>query len=109
MFTTVRAEHSDPDAIGVIIDDGDKKYYITGDTLYNSDIFSDIPDDIDVLFLPINGVGNNMNVTDAQEFAKKVDAKVVVPFHVGMFDELTAESFQAKNKVIPEIYKEIKL
>lgn len=109
VFTAVRAEHSDPDAIGVIIDDGDKKYYITGDTLYNSDIFSDIPDDIDVLFLPINGVGNNMNVNDAQEFAKKVDAKVVVPFHVGMFDELTAESFKAKNKVIPEIYKEIKL
>ena len=108
-FTSVRAEHSDPFAIGVIIDDGEKKYYITGDTLYNEDIFNDIPDDIDVLFLPINGLGNNMNMLDAQDFAKKVNPKVVVPFHVGMFDEMTADDFGADNKVIPEIYKEIKL
>ena len=108
-FTSVRAEHSDPFAIGVIIDDGEKKYYITGDTLYNEDIFNDIPDDIDVLFLPINGLGNNMNMIDAQDFAKKVNPKIVVPFHVGMFDEMTADEFQANNKIIPEIYKEIKL
>lgn len=108
-FTSIRAEHSDPCAIGVIIDDGEKKYYITGDTLYNEDIFNDIPNDIDVLFLPINGLGNNMNMIDAQDFAKKVNPKIVVPFHVGMFDEMTADEFQANNKIIPEIYKEIKL
>ena len=34
-FTAVKAEHSDITPIGVIIDDGDKKYYVTGDTLYN--------------------------------------------------------------------------
>ena len=31
------------------IDDGDKKYYITGDTLYNEEIFKDIPNDIFLL------------------------------------------------------------
>ena len=108
-FTAVKAEHSDPSAIGVIIDDGDKKYYITGDTLYNEDIFADIPNDIYALFLPVNGIGNNMNMTDAASFAKKVNPQKTVPFHIGMFDELTADAFDADNKVIPEIYKEIKL
>jgi len=107
-FTSVKAEHSDFEAIGVIIEDGDKKYYITGDTLYNEDIFSDIPDDIYALFLPINGLGNNMNKIDGARFAKRVGAKFTVPFHVGMFDEFSADDFECENKIIPEIYKEIK-
>lgn len=108
-FTAVKAEHSDITPIGVIIDDGEKKYYVTGDTLYNEEIFEDIPSGIDVLFLPINGVGNNMNMADASRFAKRVNAKKVVPLHIGMFDEMTADDFVCDNKVIAEIYKEIKL
>ena len=108
-FTAVKAEHSDDFAIGVIIDDGEKKYYVTGDTLYNKEIFYDIPKDIYALFLPINGVGNNMNMADASSFAKRINAQKTVPVHVGMFDELTADDFDCENKIIPEIYKEIKL
>ena len=108
-FTAVKAEHSDPTPIGVIIDDGEKKYYITGDTLYNEEIFEDIPDDIYALFLPVNGVGNNMNMTDASRFAKRINAKKVVPLHIGLFDELLADDFECENKVVAEIYKEIKL
>jgi len=108
-FTAVKAEHSDSTPIGVIIDDGQKKYYITGDTLYNEEIFDDIPKDIFTLFLPVNGVGNNMNMIDASNFAKRVNAKKTVPFHIGMFDNLNAEDFECNNKVIAEIYKEIKL
>ena len=108
-FTAVKAEHSDITPIGIIIDDGEKKYYITGDTLYNEEIFADIPDDIYALFLPINGVGNNMNKTDAARFAARINPKVVVPVHVGMFDELTADDFECSNKIIPEIYREVKI
>ena len=108
-FTAVKAEHSDITPIGVIIDDGEKKYYITGDTLYNEEIFEDLPDNIYALFLPVNGVGNNMNMTDASRFAKRVNAEKTVPIHIGLFDELTAENFDCHNKVIPEIYKEIEL
>jgi len=106
-FTAVKAEHSDPTPIGVIIDDGVKKYYITGDTLYNEEIFEDIPEDIYALFLPVNGVGNNMNMVDAAYFAKRINAQKTVPIHIGMFDELKATDFNCKNKVIAEIYKEI--
>ena len=108
-FTAVKAEHSDSSPIGVIIDDGEKKYYVTGDTLYNEEIFEDIPEDVYALFLPVNGVGNNMNKVDAARFAKRVNAKKVVPIHIGMFDEMTADDFVCENKVVAEIYKEIKL
>ena len=108
-FSAVLSDHSDPTPIGVIIDDGEKRIYITGDTLYNEDIFADIKGEIDVLFLPINGVGNNMNQADAARFARKVAPKKVVPLHWGMFDELTADDFAAENKVIPQIYQKIKL
>lgn len=107
-FTAVRAEHSDRNAIGCIIDDGTRKLYITGDTLYNKDIFADLPDDLFAVFLPINGVGNNMNITDAKAFAEKTGAKWAVPVHWGMFDEIDPSTFDVKNAVLPEIYKEIK-
>ncbi|MBO5369327.1 MAG: MBL fold metallo-hydrolase [Clostridia bacterium] len=108
-FTAVKAEHSDISPIGVIIDDGKRKYYVTGDTLFNREIFADIPDDIYALFLPVNGVGNNMNMTDAARFARIVNAEMTVPIHIGMFDEMCAEDFECENKVIAEIYKEIEL
>ena len=110
-FSAVRAEHSDAFAIGVIIEDLEtgKTYYVTGDTLYNKKIFADLPDRIDVIFLPVNGVGNNMNATDAARFFKASGAKIAVPLHVGMFDENTPDLFEAEPRVLPEIYKEIKL
>ena len=106
-FTAVKAEHSDATPIGVILDDGDKKYYVTGDTLYNEDIFADIPDDIYAIFLPVNGLGNNMNMTDAKRFCERVNPKIAVPMHCGMFDEFDLNDFAYENKVVPKIYEEV--
>lgn len=108
-FEAVYAEHSDDKAVGVIISYGGRNYYITGDTLYNKKVIKDINIPVDVVFLPINGVGNNMNMTDASHFAEEIKAKTAVPIHFGMFDSLNADDFNLKNRVIPEIYKEIKL
>lgn len=110
-FIAVRAVHSDPYAIGVIIEDliDNKKYYITGDTLYSKEIFEDIPKDIYAVFLPINGVGNNMNAIDAVRFSATVGAIKAVPLHFGLFDEISPEIFEAENRVIPKIYEEIEL
>lgn len=106
-FEAVKAEHSDDYAIGVIISDGEKKYYITGDTLYNTEIFQDLPHDIDVVFLPVNGAGNNMNMADAKDFFKQTGADIAVPIHTGLFDDLDANTFPVENKVVPEFYKEV--
>lgn len=108
-FYAVKAEHSDREAIGVIIDDGMKKYYVTGDTLYNKAIFDDILEDINTVFLPINGVGNNMNAADASRFAEAIGAKNAVPLHFGMFDEKNADGFTVSSKVVPRIYEVIDL
>jgi len=110
-FRAIRAVHSDAYAIGVIIDDltENKAYYITGDTLYNEEIFSDLPENIDIVFLPINGVGNNMNETDAVRFFRTCGARWAVPYHVGMFDSKTTDIFNDENKIILEVYKESEL
>ncbi len=106
-FTSVKAEHSDPTPIGVIIDDGDKKYYVTGDTLYNEDIFADLPDGIYAVFLPVNGVGNNMNMTDAKRFCERVRARYVVPLHCGLFDAIDMKALEVDNKIVPKFYEEV--
>lgn len=108
VFRAVKAEHSDEYAIGVIISVEGKNYYITGDTLYNEKVFESLPkEDVYALFLPINGAGNNMNETDAAKFSERIKARHVVPIHFGMFDEKNAEHFICKNKIVPDIYKEI--
>lgn len=108
-FEAVKACHSDVSPIGVLIYDEKKTYYVTGDTLYNKEIFEDLPKEMDVVFLPVNGVGNNMNMEDAARFVKKCGAKKAVPIHFGMFDELNAEHFDCENKIIPNIYREIRI
>ena len=107
-FSAVKAEHSDDKAIGFIIETEGHKYYITGDTLYNEDVFLDLPNDIDYVFLPVNGRGNNMNMTDGKSFCERVGAKAI-PLHCGLFDNLDMNNFAYKNKVVPEFYKEINL
>jgi len=108
-FTAIHAEHSDEYAIGVIITDlsDNKNYYITGDTLYNSRIFDSLPKEIFAVFLPVNGLGNNMNMTDAARFSKRINAENVIPLHIGLFDDFSAENFKCDRKITPSFFKQI--
>ena len=124
-FRAVKAEHSDAEAIGVIISAEDKTLYITGDTLYSENVFESVfkafenlPEaKINALFLPVNGRGNNMNARDAGRFAARINPDFVVPVHYGMFDELNGlkianeikTEFKNGDIIISEIYKEIKI
>ena len=105
-FRAVYAEHSDSHAIGFTLTAEGKTYYITGDTLYNERIFADLPSKIDYVFLPVNGVGNNMNFADGARFCERLGA-TAIPLHCGLFDELKLSDFPYENKVVPEFYKEI--
>ena len=109
-FAAVRAEHSDEGAIGVIIEAEGKRYYITGDTLYNTEILEDVEKwgRIDYVFLPVNGCGNNMNFEDGARFCKRIGA-VAVPMHCGLFDSIDMNEFPYEPKVVPEFYSEILL
>lgn len=108
VFRAVMAEHSDDYAIGVVISAEGKTLYITGDTLYHEGIFADLPQEIDYVFLPINGRGNNMNMVDAAHFCEKIGA-IAIPIHCGLFDDLDMNCFPYENKIVPKFYQEIPL
>ena len=61
----------------------------------------------DAVFLPINGVGNNMNAVDSARFAVACGAKVATPLHFGLFDEPDPTSFTVSNCVIPTPWEAI--
>lgn len=110
VFTAVCAEHSDDHAVGAVIAAEGRNYYVTGDTLYSERVFESLPKkNIYAVFLPINGAGNNMNCADAKKFAARTHAKYAVPLHFGLFDDVSPDSFDAKNRVVPHIYEKIRL
>ena len=112
-FYAVSAAHSDKHACGFIIDDGEKTYYISGDTLYNFDVIDDVldlaPSGVDVAFLPINGKGNNMNARDAADFAYEISAGCAIPLHYGLFDDVDPADFDFEDALILEPYREYEL
>ena len=110
---SVRAEHSDRSAVGFIIDDGRKTYYISGDTLYNYEVLDDVldlvEDGVDYAFLPINGMGNNMNAKDAADFAYELGANAAIPIHYGLFDDIDPADFDFEDAIILTPYKKTEL
>ena len=112
-FYSVHAEHSDRTAVGFIIDDGKETLYVSGDTLYNYDVIDDVldlaPDGVDFAFLPINGVGNNMNASDAADFAYEIGAKSAIPLHYGLFDAIDPETFDFEDKILLKPFEATKL
>ena len=108
-FYAVHAEHSDRTAAGFIMDDGEKTYYVSGDTLYNYDVIDEVlelvEDGVDYAFVPINGKGNNMNAKDAADFAYEIDAKCAIPLHYGLFDDIDPETFDFDDTLILEPFK----
>ena len=108
-FRAVKAVHSDDYAIGFFVTAEEKTLYFTGDTLYNEEIFREITVSPDALFLPVNGVGNNMNAIDAARFAKRVGAKAVFPCHTGMLDDCPVTDFPVKGSKILKPYETVEL
>ena len=112
-FYAVKAEHSDRTAAGYIIDDGKETFYVSGDTLYNYEVIDDVielcEDGVDYAFLPINGVGNNMNARDAADFACEIGAKCAVPIHYRLFDSIDPSDFDFDNSLVLEPYKKYAL
>ena len=112
-FYAVSAEHSDRTAAGYIIDDGLRTYYVSGDTLYNYEVIDDVielcEDGVDYAFVPINGVGNNMNARDAADFVSEIGAKCGIPLHYGLFDDIDPKDFDFENTIILKPYVKRKL
>ena len=112
-FYSVKAEHSERDAVGFILDDAEKTYYVSGDTLYNFDVIDDcldlVEDGVDYAFLPINGKHNNMNAKDAADFAYELGAKTAVPVHYGLFDDVDPADFDFDDRLLLVPYEKVEL
>jgi L-ascorbate metabolism protein UlaG (beta-lactamase superfamily) len=62
--------------IGFIIDDGDKRLYITSDTIcFNNDY------QYDILCIPFTGNGLMVGIYDGCQYAKATNASLVIPVH----------------------------
>ncbi len=84
-FIAQYAAHSDPHAIGLVLEADGRRVYHTGDTLYHRRVLQNAPAGLDLLILPINGRGNNMNAEDAARMARQLAPKAVLPMHWDMF------------------------
>ena len=93
----VSAFHSDPTALGYVITAGGKTLYVTGDTLFSRELIRQVDQEVDILIAVVNGLGNNMNGTDAARLAEGLGAKVSIPAHWGLFAKFadTPEEFLA--------------
>ena len=97
-----------PDALGLLITFGGKTIYITGDTAYREDIFSDpAVHGVDLLILPINGAFGNLNEAQAAAAAGMVRPALTVPCHYWNFAEhggnpdLFAKAMQTTQSEVP--------
>ena len=64
------------DNFGFIIDDGDKRVYLCGDTLCFDNNY-----ECDILLVPVSNHGLVMGPFEASVFAKETEAKLIIPYH----------------------------
>jgi L-ascorbate metabolism protein UlaG (beta-lactamase superfamily) len=94
-ITATAAYHSDPFSVGCLIEFGEKMIYYSGDTILTESLLDDILSltnrKIDIVFIVINGRLGNMNVYEAIELTAKINPKLAIPMHYGMFAENTED------------------
>ncbi len=95
----VFAAHSDRDAIGVVVSCDGKVVCHMGDSLYHRNIFQQDVEGVDLLILPINGKGNNMNAVDAVRMTMALHPKTVLPMHWDMFKAFGCDAVEFTEKL----------
>ena len=74
--------------IGLLIDADGKRIYITGDTCFREDYFSNPElENCDVMIMPINGAFGNLNETEGAKAVGIVSPKLCIPCHYWNFAE----------------------
>ena len=109
-----RDENGNPKFMGLIISFGQWSIYHSGDTLWHSELISELLKfSIDVAIVPINGnkperkVAGNLNGAEAAAVSKAVNAKIAIPHHFDMFEFNTAnpEEFTTTCNRLDQRYK----
>ncbi|MDO1449382.1 MBL fold metallo-hydrolase [Rhodocytophaga aerolata] len=91
------AYHSDPYAVGCVLEAEGKIIYMSGDTLLTDTLVEEVtrlcPQPVDVAFIVINGRLGNMNSTEALHVVSQLKPALSIPMHYGMFAENTADPY----------------
>ena len=96
----LRASHADhmhpsdptPDAISVWLELNGVSVLNAADTTYRSEVISEVRGSRpDVVLVPINGRWGNMDGTDAAQYVRDVEARLVMPMHYGLMSANTAD------------------
>ena len=74
-----------PDAVGVVVQVDGKRIYEVGDSCLRLDRVAEIPQPVDVLISPINGMYGNMGSEETARLAEVLRPKLTIPCHYGMF------------------------
>ncbi len=81
VFCSVYAVHSDPSAIGIWFEADGVRVYVSGDTIYHPRIGRQMSGKVDLMFVCINGMGNNVNAVDAARITEEIRPAIAVPIH----------------------------
>lgn len=91
----VKACHTDPTAIGLVIGIGGKHIYVSGDTTLEEGLAEQLATEVgeapDAMLVCINGKLGNMNSAEAASLAARLKPRIVVPMHYGLFAENTCD------------------
>jgi len=74
-----------PDAVGFLLDLGGVRVWLVADSEYDARLRPLAEARPDVVLVPINGVGGNMDADEAALLTWKVAPRVAVPMHYGMW------------------------
>ena len=90
-ITPVFAKHSDPQAVGLVIEAEGKKLYLSADSEYDEKLISDFTKNCDLILICINGRLGNMSLEEALKTVKQLKPEAALPMHYGLFAENTAD------------------
>lgn len=90
-ITPVPAIHSDPEAIGIVLESEARKVYLSADTEYDSGLINDHTVNSDLVLICINGRLGNMALEDALKVVTALRPDVALPMHYGLFAQNTAD------------------
>jgi L-ascorbate 6-phosphate lactonase len=91
------------DAIGFLLDIGGVRFWDVADSEYDARLRPMREHRIDVMLVPINGVGGNMNAHEAALLAWQVAPRIAVPMHYGMWP---AEQYGPGATLDPETFRD---
>jgi L-ascorbate 6-phosphate lactonase len=91
------------DAVGFLLDVGGVRFWDVADSEYDARLRPMREEGIDVMLVPINGVGGNMNAHEAALLVWQVAPRVAVPMHYGMW---SAEQYGPGATLDPAVFRD---